>query len=507
MTLWRLLRRGIVLGLLLAADPGSATSPVPASGEGRSFVALSDLHFDPFFDPSLVADLVKADAARWQGIFESSAVKGLAAYGSDSNYPLLASTLSAAAELAPRPDFIVVTGDFLSHGFSSQFAKYAPSADGDAYRRFVQKTMAFTAGMIRRSFPRARIIAALGNNDSDCGDYQLQPRGSFLAGLARLWQPLLAPGSGTFSRTFPIAGYFSLPHPTVRHLRVVVLNTVLFSPKFQVCGQGGDEGARELAWFERTLSEASARRERVWLIYHVPPGIDAYATLRASATCPVTPVSLWRDDYLSRFRRSLARFPGLVRASFAGHTHMDEFRLLEGSGFIHQTPAVSPIFGNNPGFAVFHYVPATGEIADFRTYVLDMAAGAAGAGTTGAAETGTGAAGTAGAASAGAAGSPAAAGAAAAAGTAGGAAAPTWKMEYDFRQAFAQPAVDGSTFRDVQQAIGRDPATRSHYFIFYPVGSSLGSDDLAHWQAYWCGTQAFTPEAFAACYCPRQARE
>jgi len=454
---------GIALGLLLPAGASPAVLPDPAAGLSRSFVALSDLHFDPFFDPSLVPELVKADAGHWQRIFESSAVKGLGAYGQDSSYALLRSALAAAAASAPHADFVVITGDFLGHNLPELFAKYAPGAGGAGYRRFAWKTMTFVTSMIRQAFPRARVIAALGNNDSDCGDYQLRPAGGFLAHLARLWRPLLGTASGTFSQTFPVAGYFSMRHPTVPRLRVVVLNTVSFSPKYQSCGKGGDPAAQQLAWFERTLRAASRRGDKVWLVYHIPPGMDAYATLQASGACADTPVSLWQAGYLSSFQRILGRFPGVVTASFAGHTHMDEFRMPAGGGFIHVTPAVSPLFGNNPGFAVFSYAVATGELGDVRTYYLNLAPGEG--------------------------------------------AAPEWAKEYDFREAFAQPAMDRSTLEAVQQAIGTDPAVRSRYMTFYPVSSASATPDLTHWRAYWCGIMTFVPADFAACYCPRQPPE
>jgi sphingomyelin phosphodiesterase acid-like 3 len=461
MPAWRTLQCGIVLGLLLQAETALAAATAPAATATRSFVALSDIHFDPFFDPSLVADLVKTDPGQWQAIFERSAVRGVGAYGKDSNYPLLKSTLTAAAGFAPHAGLVVITGDFLGHNFQATFAQSSPHSGSAGARRFARKTMAFVTAEIRQAFPRTAVIAALGNNDSDCGDYELAPAGRFLAGLARLWRPLLHTAAGSFSRTFPIDGHFSVPHPIVPHLRVVVLNTVLFSPKYKSCGSGGDLGARELAWLERTLRDASRRGDKVWLVYHVPPGIDAFATLNATGACAENPVLLWRSEYLSSFWRILARFRGLVTASFAGHTHMDEFRLPTAGGFIHVTPAVSPLFGNNPGFAVFSYAAATGKIANFQTYELDLAS--SGPGT------------------------------------------PAWALEYDFQQAFAQPAVDTASLQIVQQAIGSDPAVRDRYMTFYPVSSSQSSTDLVHWRAYWCGAQAFSPQDFVACYCPAAA--
>ncbi len=446
--------------LQLQQSPPVHPPPAAAPRAPGTFVSFSDLHFNPFFDPSLVAQLVRADAGRWPGIFERSTVTGVGGYGNDSNYALLKSALAAAREAAPAPDFVFISGDFLGHHFPALFARNVPGSSNAAYRRFVHRTMQFVTTTIRQTYPRARIIAALGNNDSDCGDYQLRGASPFLARLARLWRPLVGPVPASFGRTFAIGGFFSVPHPTVPHIRVVVLNTVLFSPKYQVCGQGRDMSEPELQWLDSTLRDASRRGDKVWLVEHIPPGIDAFATLGAKGPCRGAAVSLWWADDLSRFWRILARYPGVVTATFAGHTHMDELRLPEGGGFIHVTPAVSPLFGNNPGFKVFSYSRADGQIADARTYYLNLAAT--------------------------------------------GDAAGKWALEYDFADAYAQPAIDGQTVQAVEQAIGDDPAVRTRYMTWYPVGSASGSAALAHWRAYWCAAKAFTPATFADCYCPAQ---
>ncbi|HEV3075388.1 MAG TPA: metallophosphoesterase [Thermoanaerobaculia bacterium] len=449
----------LVCGLLLqaCASGGARTaSPVPPQGHGGgTFVVLSDFHFDPFYDPALVSDLVRADAADWRRLFERSTVASLGAYGADTPYPLLASTLKAAAEEAPDPDFVLLTGDFLAHGFSEKFAQQVPGAGSGAYPQFVAKTMAFVTAMIRGAFPRAPIVPALGNNDSDCGDYELQPGGPFLSGLAKLWKPLLGRVSGSFEQTFPSGGFYSMPHPTVPKLALVVLNTDFFSSSYQdTCAKGVNLAAEELTWLERTLETASRSGQRVWLMYHIPPGIDTYATLQ-KGSCPVTPVSLWSTDDLTRFRQILARFPGLVKVSFAAHTHRDEFRLPPGGGYVHVAPAVSPVYYDNPAFAVFSYARASGDVADFKTYELDLDP-KRGGGT-------------------------------------------KWTLEYDFQQAYGRPAVDASTLREVLRGIHDDPAVRERYLTLYPV--SAGQPDLPHWLAYWCAARVFTPEEFTACYC------
>jgi sphingomyelin phosphodiesterase acid-like 3 len=69
----------------------------------------------------------------------------------------------------------------------------------------------------------------------------------------------------------------------------------------------------------------------------------------------------------------LRRYADTVAASFAGHTHMDDFRLIGDAGgfyaFTLITPALSPIFGQNPAFRTVMYDSA-GGILDHTTYTL-----------------------------------------------------------------------------------------------------------------------------------------
>ena len=82
---------------------------------------------------------------------------------------------------------------------------------------------------------------------------------------------------------------------------------------------------------------------------------------------------MWDQAYAEPFYALLRRYADTVVASFAGHTHMDDFRLIGDShgryGFTLVTPAVSPIFGQNPAFRTVLYDTA-GGILDQTTYDL-----------------------------------------------------------------------------------------------------------------------------------------
>jgi sphingomyelin phosphodiesterase acid-like 3 len=451
--------RPLALALLLAA----VTLPVRAqdtAAPAATFVSLSDLHFNPFYDPTLVPKLVAADVGEWPALFASSQVTAPSAYGADVNDPLLVSTLAGLRSFAPDPDFVLITGDFLGHDFSQLFQQESPDKSPQAYRRFVRKTLEFLTARLTAVFPGKPVIPAVGNNDDFCGDYAIEPRGPFLSMLREVWEPLLGGRPGTFARTFPIGGFYSLPHPTVPKLRVVVLNTVFFSRKYKnACGEGGDPAGFELGWLEATLDAAARDGERVWLIFHIPPGIDVYATL-GNGVCPSTPVPLWGADDATGFFQVLADNGGLIAAAFAGHTHMDEMRLPPSMSFLHGTPAVSPIFGNNPGFQVFSYLRSSGELLDERTYFLNLVAPVP---------------------------------------------APRWELEYGFQQAYGQTGYDGAALRSVRDSVASSAEVRDRYMTFYPMGSYQSSADKANWRAYWCGIDHFTPADFASCVCPTAA--
>jgi hypothetical protein len=111
---------------------------------------------------------------------------------------------------------------------------------------------------------------------------------------------------------------------------VLSANTVFLSARYRnACGSPGDAdpGQATLAWLEAELSAAKQSQEHVWLVYHIPPGIDGYATFRQGA-CPATIIPMWDQAYAEPFYALLRCYADTVVASFAGHTHMDDFRLI-----------------------------------------------------------------------------------------------------------------------------------------------------------------------------------
>jgi sphingomyelin phosphodiesterase acid-like 3 len=113
--------------------------------------------------------------------------------GEDTNYTLLASSLKAMHAQAAGAHFITISGDLISHAFSCKWGIAMPNAKPAEYEAFVVKTLEYVLSAFRAEFPAAPVYAALGNNDSNCGDYKFDANSSFLAAASKAFIEKLPP--------------------------------------------------------------------------------------------------------------------------------------------------------------------------------------------------------------------------------------------------------------------------------------------------------------------------
>src|SRR5262245_33823014 len=85
-------RLASLLCLVAAVAPALSFAPA-ASG---TFLVISDIHFNPFYDASLFMDLAARPSAEWPGILAKSQPVGINLRGTDSNFALLTSSLDDA---------------------------------------------------------------------------------------------------------------------------------------------------------------------------------------------------------------------------------------------------------------------------------------------------------------------------------------------------------------------------------------------------------------------------
>ena len=361
------IQRTVFVCLVLAALRVTAQPPPPPVPSGRALL-ISDIHLDPLADPTIVKQLIAAPATQWTAIFQSSKRQSYSSYGADPNYPLVSSALKEAATQG-RYDYVVFTGDALRHDFSKAFI--AAGGTSQQFPAFATKAEVFVVRTLQQTFG-APVLAALGNNDTTCEDYQIPLNSPFLAATADELTVLAK--SPEAKATFRLGGFFSVPHPAVANKDIVVLNSILWSASSTSCTpNSGDPGAAELDWLSWKLYAAKLQHHTVTLVMHIPPGIDPFQSSQ-SGNCQ-NAVPLWSSQYAAQFAALMQTYSDIVQLTFTGHTHMDDFRVAAGGTSslpLRITPAVSPKFGNNPGFSILSYDLKTGAVSDITTFYLPL---------------------------------------------------------------------------------------------------------------------------------------
>lgn len=441
---------------------------------------VSDIHFEPFWDPSKVERLAAAPAAEWQTILaEPDAADRQARFaqlqqachtrGDDTSYLLFASSLTAMQTHAAEAKFVIVSGDLMAHAFTCKYEALFPRAAPGEYRTFAEKTVQYVIGSLRSALPGVPVYAALGNNDSDCGDYQLDARGEFLATEAGVFTHGFARGDREqAARTFALGGYYSVSLPApMRRTRLLVLDDLFMSRRYQACGGKADPApaAEQIAWLEQQLDLARKRNEKVWVMAHIPPGVDPYstATQGKNVCAGAKPTMFLSSETLPE---TLARFGDVIRLAIFAHTHMDEVCLLEPGNddanragvAVKMVPSISPINGNNPSFTVAAIDPESATMLDYRVIAASNKAGADA----------------------------------------------TWAEEYDFSKTYNEPAFSAAT---VQDLIGQFSADRGahgsasqSYIRNYDVGQPIRELGLL-WPLYACALKNDAAAALKSCVC------
>ena len=281
----------ILMSMLIFSLPGCSSSDNHNQVQGFPVVVFSDVHFNPFYDPSLFPTLVAADADQWASVFQTSTIIAPSVWGADTNYPLLALALSSIKQNLGASPFIIFTGDIIGHDFPKTFfelyygnlgvpvpddaAILADVAAVAAMKAFADKTVAFFMGQVRSTVGDIPVMFAVGNSDSYIGAL---PEPSFLSNTAELYYTIFLNGTvdhQTFLTTFTSGGYYSAELPGT-NLMVIGLNTVMFNYDFGDTLKSAVDA--ELAWFDSQLAQAKAAGKKVWLLMHVPPGADKYST-------------------------------------------------------------------------------------------------------------------------------------------------------------------------------------------------------------------------------------
>jgi sphingomyelin phosphodiesterase acid-like 3 len=448
-----------IAALCIGCASDSATSEPRAT---VPLVVFTDVHFTPFYDPDIFWDLVQASPDLWADIFEKSSITEPQSWGKETNYPLLMNMLQAAYQASRASPLVLFQGDMLAHKFRETFFDLYGTEDEAALRSFVYKTCAFFAAQVRNHLPGLPVLFVLGNNDSYTGDYKLAPGGEYLAETSDLFYSTLLLEKAdpvTFAETYLAGGYYKA-QPSPSKVLFICLNTVLFSVNWS-SEEAKDAPTRQLDWLEHTLAEARVQGKKVWILMHVPPGADAYGTVSRymDESGHISDAAmLWKEDYQERFLEIIRPYGDMIEAGFAGHTHMDEYRIMlheggESSGTILFSPSVSPQYGNNSGFKVFTVSTADWGLQDYRSVVFPFEI-----------------------------------------------ADPTFETYYTFSSAYHLGSPLEAALTELLPELVADEAQRMNYSRFYYSGHDAGNPiNDANWPAYWCAICTMSKDDYIGC--------
>ncbi len=335
-------------------------------------LVFSDVHFQPFIPPfppnplssttlaantALVAQLDAADTSQWPAIFlglansPSNGESTVSASGTDTNYALLALALASIKQNLGTSPAVLYTGDFLGHDLDQLYLAYTVNKTAAEATAFVDKTLTFVLQQIRAVLGEIPLYFALGNCDSYTG---YGPDSTFLANNAEQLYTLALNGAGNQQNvigSLTDGGYYSV-EPAGMDLMIIGLNTLALSP---LVTANPTMIAAQFAWLDSKLAEARMAGKKAWLLMHAPPGVDEGTTgqLANDNGQITTATMMWTDANQTTFMGIIEKYPGVLAMSLAGHTHMDEFRLMSPGNALAITAGISPCFGNNPAYKIF----------------------------------------------------------------------------------------------------------------------------------------------------------
>jgi sphingomyelin phosphodiesterase acid-like 3 len=479
------LLRSVLAFVLCLMIFGGHNTPAASQTPTQTIHALfiSDVHFEPFWDPGKVEKLAGADVSAWKAIlasqdtptrqqdFDSLAAK-CPSRGLDTSYGLFASALDEMKKHVGDALFITVGGDLMAHKFDCKFQKLLPRATSADYTRFTQKTIAFVVSQLQGVAGSVPVYAALGNNDSDCGDYNLSPNSDFLKSVGEAVTANFQKSERKAARdSFTETGSYnvSLPAPMAKS-RLIVLDDLFLSKNYASCPNysGASGKSLQLAWLAKQLAAARTANEKVWVMAHLPTGVDAYSTLKKGACTHAPTMVLATPDPAKpdELTDALLDAADVIQLGIFAHNHEDEIKLLEKqppSGAaqpkqaaipVKLVPSISPINGNLPSITVAEIDRKTATLIDYKVFA--------------------------------------------------GSQTVAWKEQYDYADDYGEPSFSADAVRDLvtkfaADSSGKDKASQNYIHNFV-TGKQTSLLSLA-WPAYVCTMRQETAKGFSDCAC------
>ncbi|MFZ0793382.1 MAG: hypothetical protein WAM65_06400, partial [Candidatus Korobacteraceae bacterium] len=173
-------------------------------------------------------------------------------------------------------------------------------------------------------------------------------------------------------------------------------------------------------------------------------------------------VPMWQPRWTAQFQALLREYEETVIVSLAGHTHTDDFRVINTSGakpeFVLISPAISPVYRQNPAFRVVT-LANDGSLSDDSVYYLTNLEFASSK-------------------------------------TRG-----DWEKEYTFSQEWKLGRPDAASLANLYGQIKTKPEIRDEWLKLYNVSSSAVYLPAHSAPGFYCAVAELDSESYGKCYC------
>ncbi len=330
-----------------------ASQTFATSTETNHFLVINDAHLNPFspFTMSLAPK-------------KNNPLNDLDKETFEHLMDLIADQIQTG--FIPKPKFVLYLGDIVGH------IRFSKQVVWNSEKVFFEK--------LTQVFADTPILYTFGNNDSYSGHY-----GPFMSidkhGKRR--SPLdVAYATGKWTNGFISKGkqcaassempcvisenqdqgyYSAYLEP---QLRFIALNTVLLSVWQLIPDKQAIE--QQFTWLAQQLQQAKEKHERVLITMHIPPGNNLYDDS-----------IFFHSNNSARLITLLANYHEIILGILAGHTHMDEIKLVqtpEGENILafYLSPAISTSHQNAPAIRSYDYEKqgSDWQLKDYTTFYV-----------------------------------------------------------------------------------------------------------------------------------------
>jgi len=297
-----------------------------------TFVHLSDIHLDFLYAPGSNTQCgqplcCRARNGPGNGAHDTAGFWG--DYACDTS-PLLFDSLThhLSSEQAPRPDFILYTGDDPAHDIWMQ------SKESNVEN--INKLSALLA----KAFPDIPVFSTIGNHEAfPVNQFQGPHFDSWLYdAMSMAWAPYLPEDS---INTMRYAGYYQArARPG---LRVISLNTNFYTDDNFWLFENRTDFSSQFPWLKDVLRQAKERNEQAIIIGHAAP-------------CN------WVDEFAETFYDICEAYQDTIIGQFYGHSHTTSYLVIKDRktkktpiGVAYIAGSVTTYTNLNPGFQRYVY--------------------------------------------------------------------------------------------------------------------------------------------------------